>query len=54
MTMTYIFGIAMLTVGAVSLMFNEFIVQLRREFWSWRRDDQDPQRDRWLNEYYRL
>lgn len=46
-------GVFLLISGVLSLVFNEFTVQVRR-IWPWRRDDSDLTRDEELNEYYRL
>lgn len=51
--MWYWVGIFLLISGVLSLIFNEFTVQVRR-IWPWRRDDSDPTRDEELNEFYRL
>lgn len=46
-------GILLVISGTLSLIFNEFTMQLRR-VWPWRRDDSDPVRDAALNEFHRL
>ncbi len=46
-------GWFLLLSGALSLVFNEFTVGVRR-VWPWRRDDTDPVRDQRLDEFYRL
>ena len=54
MTILTILGYAFVAVGLSSLVLNEFSVQRRRDMWSWRRDEHDPERDQWLDEFYRL
>ncbi len=51
--MRYWIGIFLLISGTLSLVLNEFTVQVRR-IWPWRRDDADPVRDEELKEFYRL
>ena len=51
--MWYWIGIYLLITGGLSLIFNEFTVQIRR-VWPWRRSDGDRVRDEELNEFYRL
>ncbi len=46
-------GELLLLSGCLSLVFNESTMRLRR-VWPWRRDDLDPERNEWLNEFYRL
>ena len=46
-------GLLLLISGLLSLVFNEFTVQVRR-IWPWRRDPDDPIRDEELDEYHRL
>ena len=52
--MIYALGIALMLSGAVSLVLTERTVQWRRTIWSWRRDDHNPVRDRWLDNFYSL
>ena len=51
--MWYWIGVFLLISGTLSLIFNEFTVQVRR-IWPWRRDDADPVRNAELNEFYRF
>jgi len=51
--MWYWLGVLLLISGVLSLLFNEFAVQVRR-IWPWRRDDSDPVRNQELNEFYRF
>ena len=46
-------GLFLLVSGVLSLIFNEFTMQVRR-FWPWRRDSSDNTRDAELCEFYRL
>lgn len=46
-------GLFLLISGLLSLVFNEFTVQVRRA-WPWRRYESDAVRDAELNEFYRL
>lgn len=51
--MSYSIGLFLIVSGVLSLVLNEFTVQVRR-VWPWRRDDSNAVRDAQLNEYYRL
>ncbi len=54
MSLIVILGYALVAVGLVLLVFNEFTVQRRKTMWPWRRDEHNRERDRWLDEFYRL
>lgn len=52
--MAWWLGAFLLVSGLLSLVFNEFTVNVRRAVKPWWRDDENEQYDRWVKQFHRI